>query len=70
VLDRSLPKTQIDAQIQAARRYDTFWNSGDEALAHAALAPDFMDRTLPPRRQPGIARPLEASRLMRAANPT
>jgi predicted ester cyclase len=69
VFDRSLPKTQIDAQVQAARRYDTFWNSGDEALAHAALAPDFTDRTLPPRRRPGIARPLDASRLMRAAIP-
>ena len=47
IVDGSLPKAQVDAQVLAARRYDTFWNSGEEALARAALAPDFTDRTLP-----------------------
>src|SRR5580692_5958002 len=30
IADRSLPREQAAAQIIAARRYDTFWNSGDE----------------------------------------
>ena len=69
IVDRSLPREQADAQIIAARRYDTFWNTGDEALARAALAPNFIDSTLPTGRPPGLAGPLAASKLMRAAIP-
>jgi predicted ester cyclase len=69
IVDRSLPRAQIDSQVIAARRYDSFWNSGDEALARAALAPNFVDRTLPAGRAQGLAGPLEASKLMRAAIP-
>lgn len=69
VVDASLPEAQATAQILAARRYDTFWTSGDEALARAALAPDFLDRTLPPGRAQGVAGPLAASRAFRAAVP-
>jgi predicted ester cyclase len=69
LLDRSLPRGQADAQIIAARRYDTFWNTGDEALARAALAPNFIDNTLPTGRPQGLAGPLAASKLMRAAIP-
>ena len=69
IVDRSLPREQADAQIIAARRYDTFWNTGDEALEHAALAPNFVDNTLPPGRPQGIAGPLAASRFMRLAIP-
>jgi predicted ester cyclase len=68
-VDASLPKAQREAQILAARRYDTFWNTGDEALARAALAPDFIDRTLPPGRAQGIEGPLAASKFVRAAIP-
>jgi predicted ester cyclase len=68
-IDRSLPRKQVDAQIIAARRYDTFWNTGDEALARAALAPDFVDDTLPIGRAQGIDGPLAASRFMRVAIP-
>ncbi|ACC74475.1 ester cyclase [Paraburkholderia phymatum] len=68
-VDPSLPKAQRDAQILAARRYDTFWSTGDEALARAALAPDFTDRTLPAGRAQGIEGPLAASRFVRAAVP-
>ncbi|AIO66657.1 ester cyclase [Burkholderia oklahomensis] len=67
--DRSLPAAQRDAQILAARRYDTFWHDGDPALARAALADDFADRTPPPGRAPGLAGPLAASRTMREAIP-
>lgn len=69
IVDGSLPKAQVDAQILAARRYDTFWSTGDEALARAALAHDFTDRTLPAGRPEGLAGPLAASKLMHAAIP-
>ncbi|TWB18797.1 putative ester cyclase [Nitrospirillum amazonense] len=68
-IDAGLPKAQADAEILAARRYATFWSTGDEALAHAALAPDFTDRTLPPGRAQGVPGPLAASAFVRAAIP-
>ncbi|MGY6159886.1 ester cyclase [Paraburkholderia strydomiana] len=69
IVDHTLPKKQLDAQIRAARTYDTFWTTGDEAQAHAALAENFTDRTLPPGRPQGIAGPLAASRAFHAAVP-
>jgi predicted ester cyclase len=69
IVDASLPKAQLDTEILAARRYDSFWNTGDEALAKAALALDFMDRTLPPGRAQGVAGPLDASAFFRQAVP-
>ena len=69
IVDHSLPRAQVEAQVIAARRYDTFWNTGDEALARAALAPTFIDNTLPTGRPQGLAGPLAASKLMRAAIP-
>lgn len=69
IVDRSLARGQAEVQIIAARRYDTFWNSGDEALARAALAPNFIDSTLPAGRLQGLAGPLGASSLMRTAIP-
>ncbi len=69
VVDRSLPAAQLQAETLAARRYDSFWNTGDEALARAALSPRFMDRTLPPGRAQGLEGPLAASRGFRAAVP-
>jgi predicted ester cyclase len=53
---------QNDPSILAARRYDTFWQTGDPAMARAALAPDFMDRALPSGRPQGIEGPLQASK--------
>jgi predicted ester cyclase len=69
IVDRSLPRAQVDSQVIAARRYDTFWNTGDEALARTALAPTFIDRTLPTGRPQGLAGPLAASKRVRAAIP-
>nr|WP_246794720.1 ester cyclase [Burkholderia perseverans] len=69
IADRSLPATQLAAQLHAARLYDTFWSTGDETQARAALAPDFVDRTLPPGRAQGVAGPLAASRAFHAAVP-
>jgi len=69
IVDASLPEAQREAQILAARRYDTFWNTGEEQLATDALAPDFMDRTLPPGRAQGVQGPLAASKFVRTAIP-
>jgi predicted ester cyclase len=69
IVDSSLPREQADAQIIAARRYDTFWNTGDEALERTALAPNFVDNTLPTGRPQGVAGPLAASKLIRLAVP-
>jgi predicted ester cyclase len=69
VVDRSLPKRVVAEEIRAARRYATFWSSGKESLARAALSPDFMDRTLPDGRPQGIAGPIAASATVHAAIP-
>src|ERR1700688_3575405 len=69
IVDHSLPTAQVDSQVIAARRYDTFWNTGDEGLARAALARTFIDNTLPTGRPQGPGGPLAASKLMRAAIP-
>src|SRR5712692_2366491 len=69
IVDRSLPNAQVDAQILTARRYDTFWSTGDDALARAALAPAFTDRTQPAGRPHDLAGPLAATMLTHAANP-
>lgn len=69
IIDRSLPPAQRDADMQAARRYATFWHTGDERFARAALAADFTDRTLPPGRAQGVPGPLAASRFVRTAIP-
>lgn len=55
--------------LLAARRYAAFWNSGDEHFADIVLAPDFVDRTLPPGRPQGPAGPRAASAGFRAAVP-
>jgi predicted ester cyclase len=69
VADHSLPKPTLDALILAARRYDTFWNTGDEAMTRAALASNFFDNTLPNGRPQGIDGVLKASKGFRTAVP-
>lgn len=69
IVDKSLPREQAERQIHAACLYDTFWSTGDEAQARAALASGFTDRTLPPGRPQGIAGPLAASKGFHAAVP-
>jgi predicted ester cyclase len=69
IVDKSLPKQQVQQQIHAARLYDTFWSTGDEAQAREALAADFTDRTLPAGRPQGVAGPLAASKVFHGAVP-
>jgi len=69
IVDKSLPRKQLEQQIHAARLYDTFWTTGNEAQAREALAADFTDRTLPSGRPQGIAGPLAASKVFHGAVP-
>jgi predicted ester cyclase len=55
--------------ILAARRYAAFWNTGEARYAEAALAQNFVDRTLPSGRPQGLNGVLEASKNFRAAIP-
>ena len=55
--------------ILAARRYAAFWNTGEARYAEAALAQNFVDRTLPSGRRQGAKGVLEASKNFRAAIP-
>ena len=55
--------------ILAARRYAAFWNTGEARYAEAALAQNFVDRTLPSGRSQGIKGVLEASKSFRAIIP-
>ncbi len=69
ITDGSLDVATRESMSMAARRYYTFWNTGDENYAKAALASDFVDRDLPPGRPQGPDGPLFASRFFRAAVP-
>ncbi|MGB4488065.1 ester cyclase [Pseudomonas veronii] len=69
VVDKSLPPAQLALMETAVRRYDTFWDTGDESLAREALAADFIDKTPPAGRKQGPEGPLLASRAFREAVP-
>jgi predicted ester cyclase len=69
VIDRSIPGAQREAMSLAARRYYAFWDTGDVLYANAVLAPDFVDRTLPPGRPQGPEGPVFASKNFRTAVP-
>jgi predicted ester cyclase len=60
---------QAQPVILAARRYAAFWNRGEARYAEAALAQNFVDRTLPSGHPQGIKGVLEASKNFRAAIP-
>ncbi|MGA8137048.1 MAG: ester cyclase [Pseudomonas gingeri] len=69
VVDKSLAPAQLKIMETAARRYDTFWNTGDETFAREALAGNFIDKTPPAGRKQGPEGPLLASRAFRGAVP-
>ena len=69
VTDRSISAPQREAMSLAARRYFAFWNTGDVVYVNAALAPDFVDRTLPAGRPQGPEGPVFASKSFRTAVP-
>ena len=67
--DQSISNAQNDVQTLAARRYYTFWHTGNADFARAALANNFKDLNLPQGRQQGPDGPLQASQHFRAAVP-
>ncbi|MBN3864580.1 ester cyclase [Pseudomonas frederiksbergensis] len=69
VVDQSLPQAQRDSMALAARRYASFWNTGEEALAKVALSEQFVDKTPPEGRVQGPTGPLLASKFFRTAVP-
>jgi predicted ester cyclase len=69
IADTGLSKSALEALTLAPRRYDTFWHTGDERLAKAALSPVFIDHTLPKGRSQGPEGPLMASKTFRSAVP-
>lgn len=69
ILDRSISEAARDSQSLAARRYYTFWNTGDSRFAKAALDENFKDLNLPEGRPQGPEGPLHASKHFRAAVP-
>ena len=60
---------QAAAAVLTARRYATFWHTGDARYATEALSPSFVDRTLPAGRVQGTQGPLDASKAFRTAVP-
>ena len=69
VVAAAIPDAQRDAMMKAVRAFYDFWNTGDEALLQEAIAPNFIDHTLPPGRPQGPQGPAFASRRFRAAVP-
>jgi predicted ester cyclase len=69
VIDLSIPAPQREAMSLVARRYYAFWDTGDVAYVHAALASDFVDRNLPAGRPQGPEGPVLASKNFRTAVP-
>jgi predicted ester cyclase len=69
VVATSIPESQRDETVKAARAFYDFWNTGDEADLKRAIVPTFTDHTLPPGRPQGPEGPEFASRQFRAAVP-
>ena len=69
IADANVSRSALEALTLAPRRYDTFWHTGEERLAKAALSPAFIDHTLPKGRAQGPEGPLMASKAFRSAVP-
>jgi predicted ester cyclase len=69
VVAAAIPGAQRDATMKAVRAFYDFWNTGDETLLNEAIAPNFIDHTLPAGRPQGPQGPAFASRQFRAAVP-
>jgi predicted ester cyclase len=69
VVAEPVSDAQREATMKAVRAFYDFWNTGDEDLLNEAIAPNFIDHTLPPGRPQGPQGPAFASRQFRAAVP-
>jgi len=61
IVDRILSRAQVDSEVMAARRTTLSGTPGDEALARAALAPNFNRQYIATGRPQGLTGPLAAS---------
>jgi predicted ester cyclase len=69
VVATAIPAAQKSAEVEAAKAFYQFWNTGDDVALKAAIAPTFTDHTLPPGRPQGPTGPAFASKNFRAAVP-
>ena len=69
VVDKSLDQKQAQAMSLAARRYYTFWHTGDPKFAELALDAGFVDLNLPVGRPQGPSGQILASAQFRRAVP-
>jgi hypothetical protein len=53
VVAETIPPAHRDAALKAAKAFYQFWNTGDDSLLKAAIAPNFTDHTLTPGRPQG-----------------
>ena len=65
----TIPITERDAELSAARAFYDFWNTDDAAFLKRSIADDFTDHTLPPGRPQGPEGPVFASHTFRGAVP-
>jgi len=65
----SIPPAERDAELDTARAFYDFRNTGDVAFLERAIADDFTDHTLPAGRPQGREGPFFASRTFRGAVP-
>lgn len=69
VIDHSLPPTTVAAMLKPVEAFYGFWNNGSPALLREALAPTFIDHTLPHGRPQGPAGPAAAAKAFLGAVP-
>jgi predicted ester cyclase len=65
----AIPPAELDTELDAARAFYDFWNTGDPEFLKRAIANDFTDHTLPPGRPQGPEGPIFASRKFLGAVP-
>lgn len=68
-IDKGLTPAQAKVQKDAALWFYAFWNTGKKIYLDKAIAPNFIDHTLPPGRPQGPAGPLFSSSNFRKAVP-
>ena len=69
IVAKTVPAVRRLTELNAAKAFYQFWNTGDESLLKAAISPSFTDHTLPPGRPQGPQGPAFASEHFRAAVP-
>ncbi len=69
IVDKSLPGPAVSAMLAPVDAFYGFWNNGSQVLLDRAVAPSFVDHTLPPGRPQGPTGPAAASKAFLAAVP-